>query len=126
MGGSGMLFGMVWMVAKGCELLKFLMYVCSLVYCWGKLLVVSVLWLCCSVYVVSWLVFGVWLMLRLICLGCRFSSMWNVFVMVNGEWFGSIILFDFIWIFDVVVAMVVISMVGVELVMFGSEWCSAS
>jgi len=66
MGGSGMLFGIVWIVENGWLGANLLMYDISLVYCWGKLLVVSVLWLWRRVNVVSWLVFGVRPRLRLI------------------------------------------------------------
>jgi len=66
---------------------------------------------------------GCWFSFRLIWLGCRFLSMWKVFVIVSGEWLGSMMLFEFMWIVWVDVVIVVISIVGEELIMFGSEWC---
>jgi len=49
--------------------------------------------------------------------------MWKVLVIVSGEWLGSMILFEPMRIVCVVVVIVVMSIVGDEFEMLGSEWC---
>lgn len=73
----------------------------------------------CSVCDVVWLVLGVWFRLRLMCFGYSDVSVLNCLVIMSGVWFGSMMLFELIWIVCVVFVMWLIMMVVVVFVIFG-------